>query len=32
MLAFLRHRGVIDYHHCIAAADKLVRLSEQFLL
>jgi hypothetical protein len=28
----LRHRGVIDHHHCIAAADELVRLNEQFRL
>jgi hypothetical protein len=29
MLALLRHRGVIDYQHCIAAADEFVRLNEQ---
>jgi hypothetical protein len=32
MLALLSHRGVIDYQHCIAAADELVRFNEQFLL
>jgi len=30
MLALLRHRRVIDHHHCIVAPDELVRLNEQF--
>src|SRR5437773_4299105 len=32
MLAFLGHRGVIDDQYRIAAADKPIRLNEQFPL
>src|SRR2546425_4489972 len=32
MLAFLGHRGVVDYQYRIAAADKPIRLNEQFSL
>jgi hypothetical protein len=32
MLAFHRHRGVVDYQYRIAAADKPIRLNEQFSL
>ena len=32
MLALLRHRGVVDHQHGIAAADEPVRLNKQFCL
>jgi hypothetical protein len=32
MLALLRHRGVVDYHHRSIAPDELVGLNEQFAL
>src|SRR5690348_5720992 len=32
MLAFLRHRGVVDYQYRIGPADKPIRLDEQFSL
>src|SRR5271154_5589859 len=32
VLALLRHRGVVDHQHRIAAADQMVRLNQQFRL
>ena len=32
MLALLRHRGVVDHQHGIAATDEPVRLDKQFCL